>query len=304
MRLSMCLILAVGTAAFASGSGVAAAVVYEGPSCAGDDSEEFPIRTRIDGGPASYVAGGGFRTWALELTNTTDRTCADIHPVVVLVDDGRALKRSQPQLEFFEDAEATTSRPVTFEETDSDELVGVLDEDGDGFTVPAGRTLTVKVRLSVTSDAAVPNDVVANAAVVQRRGDDSEWVGESNDYRFRIIDEDAGEDEVEGEDQGEGEGEDQSGDEGEGEGEDANEGGDESEGEGEGEDEGRSEDEGGSAEGEGEGEGEGEDVRDGGPYPAELAESGAGDVLLPYGVGVLTLAAGAALAVGVRRRRR
>ncbi|MFE7761923.1 cell wall protein [Streptomyces sp. NPDC057438] len=162
------------------------------PTCAGTERGAFPLRTRIRGGPDTYVAGGGFHTWALELTNTTTRTCGNIHPVVVLTDGARTLERTQPQLEYYDadvaDAEGTTPRPVTFERTDSDELVGVLGGHGPGFTVPPGRTLTVRVRLSLTSDATVPNDVVANAAVVERRGDDSEWVGESNDYRFRITD--------------------------------------------------------------------------------------------------------------------
>src|SRR5690606_41351686 len=54
-----------------------------------------------------------------------------------------------------------------------------------GFTVGPGRTLTVKARLQSTS-AAVANEVVANAAVVQRHGDDGDWVGQSNDHRFRV----------------------------------------------------------------------------------------------------------------------
>src|SRR5690606_18098223 len=54
-----------------------------------------------------------------------------------------------------------------------------------GFTVGPGRTLTVKVRLQFTS-AAVATEVVANAAVVQRRRDDGDWVGQSNDYRPRV----------------------------------------------------------------------------------------------------------------------
>ncbi|HET7721025.1 MAG TPA: hypothetical protein VFK43_13750, partial [Acidimicrobiales bacterium] len=251
-------------------------------------------------GPATYVAGGGFGNWALELTNTTDRTCADIHPVVVLVDDGRALERSQAQLEYFEDAEGTTSRPVTFEETDADELVGVLDEDGDGFTVPAGRTVTVKVRLSVTSDAAVPNDVVANAAVVQRRGDDSEWVGESNDYRFRITDEYGGEDEDARVD----EGAEQDGRKGKGKG-DEQAGGKDKKGKGGGRDEGGPPGprESGRADGGGAG-AEPEGARDAGPYPGELADSGAGHVLLPYAVGMSALTVGGVLAAGMRRRRR
>ncbi|MFI1482733.1 hypothetical protein [Streptomyces sp. NPDC020747] len=163
------------------------------------------MRTRIHGGPAEYDAGGGFRTWYIDLTNTTDATCGNIHPVVVLVDGKRALRPEQPRLEFYD---GERPRAVNFERTGQDENIGVLGSpagraDGSeaesgaeaevapfpGFTVAPGATLSVKVRLAVTSDA-VANDVVAHAAVVQRRGDDGDdgdWVGESNDYRFRIL---------------------------------------------------------------------------------------------------------------------
>ncbi|MEU4462858.1 LPXTG cell wall anchor domain-containing protein [Streptomyces sp. NPDC024017] len=155
------------------------------PACAAPDDHTFPLTTRIHGGPDSYTAGGGFGTWYVDLTNTTDRTCTGIHPVVVLVDDKRALEPSQPHLEFFEGAQA---HPVRFEKTGEDELVGAFTDEEDrfaGFTVGPGRTVTVKVRLTLTSDA-VPNDVTVNAAVVQRHDDDGDWVGQSNDYRFGI----------------------------------------------------------------------------------------------------------------------
>ncbi|MFC9285206.1 hypothetical protein [Streptomyces sp. NPDC057052] len=183
----------------------AAAVLLPGPafaeavpSCAGADAGDFPLTTRLHGGPDSYRAGGGYGTWFIDLTNTTRRTCAGVHPVVVLVDSAHALKPTQAHLEFYADGDP---HPVRFETTDEDELVGALaDVPGateepagpaerpapfPGFTVPPGRTLTVKLRLSLTSDA-VPNRVTANAAVVQRQGDDGEWVGQSNDYRFAI----------------------------------------------------------------------------------------------------------------------
>ncbi|RZU24685.1 hypothetical protein EV567_0140 [Streptomyces sp. BK239] len=172
-----------------------------GSSCAGADAGAFPLTSRIHGGPASYRAGGGYGVWYLDLTNTTGRTCTGVHPVVVLVDSARALKPSQPQLEFYADGRP---RPVRFETTDEDELVGALmdppadpgeseagDPDADpatpfpGFTVAPGKPLTVKLRLSFTSDA-VPDTVTLNAAVVQRHGDDGEWIGQSNDYRFTV----------------------------------------------------------------------------------------------------------------------
>lgn len=199
MRLSKPLSLAV-TAAAALASVPATQVSAQDlpesdpgrrPTCAASKKREFPVRTRIHGGPDTYDAGGGYRTWYIDLTNTTDATCADIHPVVVLVDEKRALEPEQPRLEFYD---GKRPRPVTFERTDEDEHIGVLgssedsseDHDFPGFTVAPGKTLSVKVRLAVTSDA-VPNDVVANAAVVQRHEDDGAWVGQSNDYPFRIV---------------------------------------------------------------------------------------------------------------------
>ncbi|WP_328496121.1 hypothetical protein OHS59_28020 [Streptomyces sp. NBC_00414] len=171
------------------------------PACAASGKREFPVRTRIHGGPDVYEAGGGYRIWYIDLTNTTDVTCENVHPVVVLVDEKRALTPEQPRLEFYD---GQRPRPVTFERTDEDEHIGVLgasvpggsgdsgEDDFPGFTVAPGRTLSVKVRLAVTSDA-VANDVVANAAVVQRHDDDGAWVGQSNDYRFRIVGGGAGE---------------------------------------------------------------------------------------------------------------
>ncbi|MFJ9742754.1 hypothetical protein [Streptomyces sp. NPDC101166] len=176
-----------------------------GSSCAAADAGAFPLTSRIHGGPPSYRAGGGYGVWYLDLTNTTGRTCTGVHPVVVLVDSARAMKSSQPRLEFYADGRP---RPVRFETTDEDELVGALmdppadsgegEDEGEGadsgpdpatpfpgFTVAPGKPLTVKLRLSFTSDA-VPDAVTLNAAVVQRHGDDGEWIGQSNDYRFTV----------------------------------------------------------------------------------------------------------------------
>ncbi|WP_249813998.1 hypothetical protein [Streptomyces barringtoniae] len=190
MRLCTPLSLCVAAAAAASASaGVvvpaapAAALAEPPPACVAGDPRAFPLSARIRGGPASYEAGGGYGTWYIDLTNTTRRTCTGVHPLIVLVDDKRALQPDQPKLEFYD---GPTARPVTFESTDEQELIGVLDGAGfDGFAVPPGRTVSVKVRLVFPSDTA-SDQVTANAAVVQRRGDDGEWIGESNAYRFGI----------------------------------------------------------------------------------------------------------------------
>ncbi|MEU3523318.1 hypothetical protein AB0E62_05525 [Streptomyces sp. NPDC038707] len=157
------------------------------PSCAAADARTFPLAARIRGGPASYEAGGRPRTWYIDLTNTTDRTCAGVHPVVVLVGEKRALRPDRLHLDFYDGPRV---RPVTFEATGARELVGVLDGTGfAGFTVPPGRTVGVRVRLSL-GPGAVTDRVTVNAAVVQRRGEDGDWVGESGAYRFSVTEDD------------------------------------------------------------------------------------------------------------------
>ncbi|MET7985453.1 MULTISPECIES: hypothetical protein [unclassified Streptomyces] len=170
------------------------------PDCVSSDAHDFPIRTRIHGGPDSYRAGGDSGTWYIDLTNTTAHPCGAIHPVVVLVDDKRTLRPEQARLEFYEGERA---HAVRFERSDEAENVGPFDDGFPGFTVAPGRTVTVKVRLSLASGATAPNAVVANAAVVQKRADDGDWVGESNTYRFRI--EGAAEDPEAGKETGTGE---------------------------------------------------------------------------------------------------
>ncbi|MEU4653767.1 hypothetical protein AB0G32_07470 [Streptomyces sp. NPDC023723] len=152
------------------------------PACTAPDDHTFPLTTRVHGGPAAYAAGGGPGTWYLDLTNTTDRGCSGIHPVVVLTDARHALRPAQARLEF-RDGDGRP-RPVRFERTDADELVAVLDG-FPGFTVEAGRTVRVELRLAFTPDTG-PDEVTAAAAVVQRRAGDGEWIGQSQDYRFRV----------------------------------------------------------------------------------------------------------------------
>ncbi|MFD3502801.1 hypothetical protein [Streptomyces sp. NPDC058678] len=190
MRLPMPVPVSLCLAAAAAALVPVSAYADDGGSCAALGDRGFPVTTRIHGGPRSYEAGGGYGTWYLDLTNTTTRTCGSIHPVVVLADEKRALEPSQPRLEFYDGTARGSNRPhpVRFERTDADELVGAFADERagfPGFTVGPGKTLTVKVRLALTSDA-VPNEVTANAAVVQRHDDDGEWIGQSNDYRFGI----------------------------------------------------------------------------------------------------------------------
>lgn len=174
-------VVPAGPAAAVEGmpAGVAAA---QPPICSAPNGQGFPIATRIKGGPDGYEAGGGYRSWAVELANTTRGSCGNIHPVVVIVDDERELKPRQIQLDFHD---GTRWRPVEFERTDRDENVGVFDDGFPGFKVKAGQTRTVKVRLSFTSGAHSEHAVIS-AAIVQRRDDDGDWVGESSDYPFVI----------------------------------------------------------------------------------------------------------------------
>ncbi|WP_327666941.1 hypothetical protein OHN37_17360 [Streptomyces sp. NBC_00485] len=185
MFMRLCTPVSLCLAAAALVSVATPAHAAPGPACAAPDDRRFPLTSHIHGGPDAYEAGGGYGTWYLDVTNTTRRTCGDIHPVVVLVDDKRALKPAQPRLEFYDGG--GHPHPVRFEATDEEELVGAFDDGSPGLTVGPGKTVTVKVRLALTADA-VPNKVTVNAAVIQRHKDDGDWVGQSNDYPFRIQD--------------------------------------------------------------------------------------------------------------------
>jgi hypothetical protein len=155
------------------------------PHCGDLDSPSFPIETRVHGGLDAYPPGGDWQSWEVDLRNTTSRECRIIHPVVVLVDRGRRLTKEQIGLEFYDGAEQRW-RAVGFETTDQDEHVGVFDGGGfEGFAVEPHRTLTVKVRMRFAARTA-EGHVTATVAVVQRRDDDGDWIGESNDYGFRI----------------------------------------------------------------------------------------------------------------------
>ncbi|MEV7102920.1 hypothetical protein [Streptomyces atroolivaceus] len=182
-----------------------AAVAVAGPgltACGDPEGEDFPIETRIHGGPDTYASGGGYGTWYLDLTNTTSESCRSIHPVLVLTDEDRALRAEQIQLEFTERAHPDEEHRVSWESTERDEQIGVFgggeqDDDFPGFTVPAKKTVTVEVRMAFTSDTR-PGKVTAHAAIVQRRtarsdaeqadkAADGDWVGESAAYAFAIV---------------------------------------------------------------------------------------------------------------------
>ncbi|MFJ9421554.1 hypothetical protein [Streptomyces sp. NPDC101249] len=164
---------------------LAAPPAHAGPGapapCA--DGPRFPLTSRIEGGPGVYEAGGRSGTWSLKLTNTTNTSCGDVHPVVVLVDELRELRPDQTRLEF--DDAGHRPHPVHLETTDEDELVGAFDDGVPGFTVGPKETVSVTVRLAFAADAE-PNGVTVKAAVVQRRGDKGDWVGRSDDYAFRV----------------------------------------------------------------------------------------------------------------------
>ncbi|WP_207229012.1 hypothetical protein [Streptomyces sp. BK022] len=172
---SLCLIAVTALAPVSSAAAVA--------PCAAGDAGSFPLGTRVHGGPDTYRAGGAPGTWYVDLVNTGTQTCAGVHPVVVLVDDERLLRPSQAKLDFYD---GRRRRPVRLESTDHQELVGVVGADGfAGYTVAPGKTVTVRFRLMITSEA-YADHVTAKAALVQRRGQDGEWVGESEDYVFDI----------------------------------------------------------------------------------------------------------------------
>lgn len=188
-----------GSAAFGPGAeeegadyaGPLRAALGKRPSCGDPAAPDFPITTRLRGGPDTYRAGGAAGEWSLELTNTTADSCRNIHPVIVLTDRARELAADQVEVKFDDGAGRWIG--VRFHTTDEDEHIGVFDGGFPGFTVAADRTVTVKVRLAFASGTASAHAVVS-AAVVQRRPDDGEWVGESNAYRFIIDGRDPGRD--------------------------------------------------------------------------------------------------------------
>ncbi|MEV5240498.1 hypothetical protein AB0K89_15570 [Streptomyces cinnamoneus] len=175
----------------AAGGAARSAVDAPQPHCGDPGSAQFPIGSRLSGGPAAYEPGGAPRTWRLELRNATDAACRDVHPVAVLSDKGRALGPAHIRLDFY-DAGGARWLPVTFERTEEAENVGVLGGGSaenasgfPGFVVPPHGAVTVPLRLAFADDAPA-GPVTANVTAVQKRGDDGAWVGESDDYTFTV----------------------------------------------------------------------------------------------------------------------
>ncbi|WGP10334.1 peptidase [Streptomyces sp. SH5] len=180
----------------AAANAAAADADDEQPVCGDPKAKDFPIETRIQDTPDQYASGGGYGTWFLDLTNTTGTSCQALHPVLVLADRDRRLTSDQIQLEFSGPGSPEKEYRVAWETTDRDEQIGVFGDPFPGVTVPAGETVSLRVRMAFTSDTA-PGPVTAHAAVVQRRHqdkgkgggrEDGEWVGESEDYPFVIVD--------------------------------------------------------------------------------------------------------------------
>lgn len=187
--LSLRAVLPAAALAFAPALyGVPAYAAGAQPATCGDrNATDFPIEAHLRDGPDQYARGGGWRGWHLELRNATDTGCRAIHPIAVLVDQAHELRPRHIGFEFLDPyAEGgATWRTVSFEATDEDENIGVFDDHFKGFTVPAHKTVDVQVRTRFTADAP-EGPVTANAIAVQRRADDGDWVGQSNDYQFRV----------------------------------------------------------------------------------------------------------------------
>ncbi|MDT0462477.1 hypothetical protein [Streptomyces gibsoniae] len=181
-RLSLFLPCALAAVLLLRQAPAAALVAEEQLSCSGTAGHAFPITTRIHGGPGSYKPGGADQTWFIDLTNTTEESCKNIHPVLVLADTQNRLKDAEPHLMFYG---GDRWHSVTFTRTGRQALVGAFYDGFRGFTVAPRRTLPVKVRFAL-DDKARPGDVVAKTAVVRKKGGHEGWAGESDDYWFQI----------------------------------------------------------------------------------------------------------------------
>ncbi|MEW2547191.1 hypothetical protein AB0910_15670 [Streptomyces sp. NPDC047002] len=196
MRLRRAAVLSLGLAAAVAPAHVAAAphpapaarAVASAPApvplCGAAAARDFPIRARLRGGPAVYRAGGGAQTWYVDLVNTTRRACRNVHPVLVVTGAGRRLTAAQITLRLADGHGVPRTLPL--HTSDEDEVIGVVDRDTTGLTVPARGTVSLEASLAFAGDAP-EGPVTVSAAAVQREGNDGGWVGASAPYRLRVV---------------------------------------------------------------------------------------------------------------------
>ncbi len=183
---ALAVLLPAQTAAAAGATGGAAAPPADrAPRCGSPAATGFPIDSRVSGGPSGYPTGLLSSPFTLELRNTTDRDCRDVHPLIIMVDRDGWLNPGRFSLRYAPGGGAW--RTVPFETTDHGEDIGIPGgQNGPGLTVPAGRTVTVRLRLWFAPGT--PADrVVLSATTMQRRGADGAWVAESNHYAFDVV---------------------------------------------------------------------------------------------------------------------
>ncbi|MBF4134279.1 hypothetical protein [Streptomyces albidoflavus] len=154
------------------------------PLCVQPDAEVLPLVGEVRDGPATVRAGDGPSGFTVRVHNTGRVTCHRVHPVVLLLDEDRALAPSQLRLDFHD---GRRWLPVRLRHTSRNENVGVLDggQSFRGFTVRPGGRKDVRLRLAVREDAR-PNRVAVQAALVQHHDRDGHWAGHSDTYTFAL----------------------------------------------------------------------------------------------------------------------
>ncbi|MFG2225453.1 hypothetical protein [Streptomyces sp. NPDC048644] len=180
----------------------AAAEGRDGPGgqagCGRQESGGAPLTARAGGAPGEYAAGDGWRGWQLELRNTADAACTDVHPAVVLAAERHGLQPDMIRLEF-RDQTTGDWLPVPFAPTDRHEQIGVLGKGGTGpnggagggsraghgLTVPAHGATAVPVRMRFARDT--PRDRVAAGVTTDRRSEGGgAGAKPSGDYAFTV----------------------------------------------------------------------------------------------------------------------
>ncbi|RZD88587.1 hypothetical protein [Streptomyces albidoflavus] len=154
------------------------------PLCVQPDAEVLPLVGQVRDGPATVRAGDGPSGFTVRVHNTGRVTCHRVHPVVLLLDEDRALVPSQVRLDFHD---GRRWLPVRLRHTSRNENVGVLDggQSFHGFTVRPGGKKDVRLRLAVREDAR-PDRVAVQAALVQHHDRDGHWAGHSDTYTFEL----------------------------------------------------------------------------------------------------------------------